>query len=196
MESTNQLMENIEALKAIGDLNNLGQEELHHWLELCNSSTSLIKSSLAGRKNLIRRLSMLNIVRAVRDALMSKLNINPAAIYNEYIDNNERIGDGIRGNDNGEGDANGGDNANGDANGGDNANGDANGGNNDNGEANGGGGDGGEANGGGGDGGEANDGEAAAAATSSHTPSPDAAAAAAAADDLSSPSQSKKNRLA
>ncbi|KAL7306264.1 hypothetical protein TKK_0001698 [Trichogramma kaykai] len=96
MVSTNQLMENIEALKAIGDLNNLGQEELHHWLELCNSSTTLIKSSLAGRKNLIRRLSM-----------MSKWNINPAAIYNEHIDNNERIGDGIRGNANGEGDADG-----------------------------------------------------------------------------------------
>ncbi|CAB0038551.1 unnamed protein product [Trichogramma brassicae] len=86
--------QNVADLKAIRNIANLGQEEVEQLLERCNSTVAGIAQFFPGRRNIIRRASLLMEVQELQKKLQIRLNnIQHAAMDtsdNESLD--ERVG--------------------------------------------------------------------------------------------------------
>uniref|UniRef100_A0ABD2X6Y4 C2H2-type domain-containing protein n=1 Tax=Trichogramma kaykai TaxID=54128 RepID=A0ABD2X6Y4_9HYME len=102
MASANEITQNVADLKAIRNIDDLGQEEVEQLLERCNSIIAGIAQFFPRRRNIIRRASLLMRVQAQQKKLQNRLNsVQHAAMDtsdNEPLD--ERIGGEIA--DNGE----------------------------------------------------------------------------------------------
>ncbi|KAL7302412.1 hypothetical protein TKK_0005067 [Trichogramma kaykai] len=73
MASANEIMQNVANLKAIRNIANLGQEEVEQLLERCNSTIAGIAQFFPGRRNMIRRASLLIEVQALQKKLQNRL---------------------------------------------------------------------------------------------------------------------------
>ncbi|KAL7299225.1 hypothetical protein TKK_0007820 [Trichogramma kaykai] len=74
MASANEIRQNVANLKAIRNIANLGQEEVEQLLKRCNSTVVGIAQFFPGRKNMIRRASLLMEVQPLQKKLQNRLN--------------------------------------------------------------------------------------------------------------------------